>query len=45
MDKAKVYCFKQIRHGNYYEQKRVEVIYTVERNIIITVTVYIFYGK
>jgi len=29
----------------YYEQKRVEVIYTVEGEITNTVTVYIFYGQ
>jgi len=43
--KAKIYGFNQERHGRYYEQKRVEVIYTVERGVIITVTVYVFYGK
>ena len=43
--KAKVYPFQQERHGKYYEQKRVEVIYTFEWGIIVTVTVYVFYGK
>ncbi|MCL0074293.1 hypothetical protein M1O50_05445 [Dehalococcoidia bacterium] len=43
--KAKVYDFKQKRHGKYYEQKRVEVIYSIEEEIIVTVTVYVFYGK
>lgn len=43
--KAKIYDFKQIRLGKYYEQKRVEVFYTIERNKIITVTVHVFYGK
>ena len=43
--KAKVYEFKKKRHGNYYEQKRVEVIYTIEDDNIITATVYVFYGK
>ena len=43
--KAKIYTFNQERHGRYYEQKRVEVIYTIEGNQIITVTVYVFYGK
>ncbi|MBS1258285.1 MAG: hypothetical protein MAG551_01342 [Candidatus Scalindua arabica] len=43
--KAKVYEFKKTRHGKYYEQKRVEVIYTTEGNIILTVTVCVFYGK
>jgi len=45
MGKAKVYDFKQKRHGKYYEQKRIEVIYTIEKNSIVTVTVYVFYGK
>ncbi len=43
--RGKVYEFKQTRHGRYYEQKRVEVFYTIERNAMITVTVYVFYGK
>jgi hypothetical protein len=43
--KAKTYEFKQKRHDRYYEQKRVEVFYTVERDVIVTVTVYVFYGK
>jgi len=43
--KAKVYDFKQNRHNRYYEQKRVEVFYTQEHDTIITVTVYVFYGK
>jgi len=45
LGKAKVYEFKQKRHGKYYEQKRVEVFYIIEENLIITVTVYVFYGK
>jgi hypothetical protein len=45
LGKAKVYAFQQKRHNKYYEQKRVEVIYTVERDTIVTVTVYVFYGK
>lgn len=43
--KAKVYEFKKERHGIYYEQKRVEVFYIIEENLIVTVTVYVFYGK
>lgn len=43
--KAKVYDFGQERYGKYYEQKRVEVFYIIEENRIITVTVYVFYGK
>ncbi len=45
MGKAKIYDFKQKRHGKYYEQKRIEVLYTIEENSIVTVTVYVFYGK
>ncbi len=45
MGKAKIYDFNQKRHGKYYEQKRVEVFYTIERDIIVTVTVYVFYGR
>lgn len=43
--KAKIYEFKQNRHNKYYEQKRVEVFYTIERDRMVTVTVYVFYGK
>ena len=43
--KAKVYDFKQNRASKYYEEKRVEVFYVIEENTIITVTVYVFYGK
>ncbi len=42
--KAKNYTFKNERQGKYYEQKRVEVVYVIENNKIITVTVYVFYG-
>ncbi len=43
--KAKVFSFKKERLGKYYEEKRVEVIYVEEENIVITVTVYVFYGE
>ena len=43
--KAKVYDFKQNRLNKYYEHKRVEVFYLIEGDKIITVTVYVFYGK
>ena len=45
LGKAKNYKFQQERHGRSYKQKRVEVFYTIEENIMITVTVYVFYGK
>jgi hypothetical protein len=34
-----------IRLGKFYEQKKVEVFYIIEKDTIITVTVYVFYGK
>ncbi|MDA3792674.1 MAG: DUF4258 domain-containing protein [Elusimicrobia bacterium] len=43
--KAKVYSFKQKRLGKYYKQKKVEVYYIEENNVIVTVTVYVFYGE
>jgi hypothetical protein len=43
--KAKIYDFKRRRHNEYYEQKRVEVFYVIEKDFITTVTVYVFYGK
>jgi len=43
--KAKVFDFRQKRHGKYYEQKRVEVFYAVEEDRAVTVTAYVFYGK
>jgi len=43
--KGKIYEFNQTRNGKYYEEKRVEVFYVIEDNVIITVTVYVFYGK
>ena len=45
LGKAKVYPFNQIRSGRFHEQKRVEVIYIIEGDATVTVTVYVFYGK
>ena len=45
MGRAKIFDFRQNRHGTYYEQKRVEVFYAMERDVVITVTVYVFHGK
>lgn len=43
--KAKVYPFNQERLGKHYAEKRIEVIYVIEEAKIVTVTVYVFYGK
>ena len=45
MGKSKTYEFNQLRHGRYYDQKKMEVFYAVEGDVIVTVTVYVFYGK
>lgn len=42
--KYKVYPFQQIRNNKYYQEKRVEVIYIIENNKIITITTYCYYG-
>jgi hypothetical protein len=31
--------------SKFYPQKRVEVFYLIERSQIVTMTVYVFYGK
>ncbi|RLD18727.1 MAG: hypothetical protein DRI36_00680 [Caldiserica bacterium] len=43
--RAKIFNFNKERNGVYYEQKRVEVIFVKEEGSIMTVTVYVFYGK
>ena len=43
--KAKVYRYDQKRLNTFFEQKRIEVIYTIEDDRIVTVTVYVFYGS
>ncbi len=45
MGRAKVYDFNGERRGKFYEQKRMEVFYTIESDVIIIVTAYVFYGK
>lgn len=44
-EKAKIYMFGKTRHNKFYDQKKVEVFYSVEGNTIVTVTVYVFYGR
>ena len=43
--KTKIYNFKKKRFDKYYEQKLVKVFYTIKEDIIVTITVYVFYGK
>ncbi|MBM2815775.1 MAG: hypothetical protein HW421_2537 [Ignavibacteria bacterium] len=43
--KAKIFDYNNYWNNKYYEQKRIEVIYTIEDVKIVTITVYVFYGK
>ncbi|MGA2298132.1 MAG: hypothetical protein ABSG15_11345 [FCB group bacterium] len=43
--KGKIFNFNSSWNNKFYEQKRIEVIYTIENEIIVTITVYVFYGK
>lgn len=45
LGKTKVFEFQNTRGQKYYEQKRIEVIYIMENDVAVTVTVYVFYGK
>ncbi|MFH1319849.1 MAG: hypothetical protein ABII90_04245 [Bacteroidota bacterium] len=45
MGKALVFDFNSKWSGKFYKQKRIEAFYLIEENNIITVTVYVFYGK
>jgi hypothetical protein len=37
--------FDRLRSNKHFEEKKLEVYYLIEKEIIITVTVYVFYGK
>ncbi|MCS7152120.1 MAG: DUF4258 domain-containing protein [Endomicrobia bacterium] len=43
--KYKIYEFNQVRCGKFYKHKKVEVYFIEESDIIITITVYVFYGE
>lgn len=43
--KSKLFDFKKVRAGKFYEQKKVKVVFVEEANEIVTVTVVVFYGK
>ena len=45
LGRTKIYEFNQMRNGKFFEQRRVEAFYVIEGNVIVTVTVYVFYGK
>jgi hypothetical protein len=41
----KIFDLKKHRLGSYYEHKRVKVFFVVEGDVIVTVTVHVFYGE
>jgi hypothetical protein len=43
--KSKVFLFQKERNGRFYEQKKIDVIFVEEGNKLVTITVYVFYGK
>jgi hypothetical protein len=43
--KSKIFPFNRKRCGKSYKQKRVEVIFAIHGDTIVTVTVYVFYGN
>ena len=43
--KSKVFSFNATRNNKFYDHKKIEVYYTETQTKIITVTVYVFYGK
>lgn len=45
LGKSKIFQFSQTRFGRYYEQKKIEVFFAMQRDGIVTATVYVFYGK
>jgi hypothetical protein len=45
LGKSKVFAFNSERNGKYYNEKKIEVYYTIEQQTIITITVYVFFGN
>jgi hypothetical protein len=43
--KTKTFPFGQFRNGRRYEEKKLEVFYVVENELIVIITVYAYYGK
>lgn len=45
LGKSCVFPFNSLWNGKQYEQKKLEVFYVIEDDTVITVTVYVYYGK
>lgn len=43
--KEKVFAYASSRNGKYYQEKKVQVIYIIENEVIVIITVYVFFGK
>ena len=45
LGKSKIFSFNKERNDRSYEEKKLEVFYIIEDEAMITITVYVFYGK
>ena len=45
LGKAKMFNYDHCRAGRWYSQKRVEVYYAIEGDVVLVITVYVFYGE
>ena len=45
LGKFKVFDYKKKWGGRFYPQKRIEVIYVLESDTMVTITAYSFFGK
>ncbi len=45
LGKENVFLFNRLHGKKYYEEKKLEVYYIVKDERIVTVTVYVFFGK
>ena len=43
--KVKAFKFNDVLKGKHYDQKEITVYYLIEEESIITITVYVYYGK
>lgn len=43
--KAKIFLFNNIWNRKSYQHKKIEVYFIIEKEVIITVTVYVFFGN
>ena len=42
--REKVFPYLKDRNGKHYDQKKVRVIYVMEQDVFVVITIYVFYG-